>query len=385
MALDEDFLKSLNAEKSTEKVDLSKQQAVDFSENLQEETEIPPLENELGFVEPVNFEPLDDKADNGIIPPSARTRSAKRDAKIRMTKEEYRKRLEELNLNAETKNYVLLLGKAGAGKSYIISSLVYYMKTYLNGTVRLNQEVATREEVLLYNRIIEMFSSPQKSLDRTSELEFYELNLIYQPQEIGKPPMELTFIDASGEHFARIYEGKGATQAGELPDYLEVILESDVNCKFAFVYDQSIKGKEREQMETDEVFTPQVQMLSSLFDKIRTMQDKYGKFYPKILLLSKADKVSEKTKEKYGHSPSAYAQAKENELISFANGYFREPSNKAIFYQMGTFTKYDDLDKFDHTCPAKLFDWIYNSVTGDTTIVKPSCWEQFKRWAFGGR
>ncbi|WP_172462128.1 hypothetical protein [Moraxella caviae] len=52
---------------------------------------------------------------------------------------------------------------------------------------------------------------------------------------------------------------------------------------------------------------------------------------------------------------------------------------------MGTFTKYDDLDKFDHTCPEKLFDWVYGTVhAGVSVIEKPSCWQRFKAWLLRG-
>ncbi|OOR88253.1 hypothetical protein B0181_08395 [Moraxella caviae] len=333
MKLDDDFLKKLDASKNSAKTDGSAKEKVgDKSDKRLEnifktdEAKTETQKNSSGTAFQVS------NTSKGSEPPSARPpKQTRREAKIKMSKQEYRKELERLNFNAESKNYVLMLGKADSGKSFIIASLVYYMKTHLKGLVRLNQDLATDEEILLFNRIIEMFSNPQKSLQRTSELEFYELNLIYQPEDSTKPPMELTFVDASGEHFARAYKGEGASNVGELPDYLEAILESNVNCKFAFVYDQSLEAREREQRDRDEIFTPQVQMLSTLFDKIRAMQDKYGKTYPKILLLSKADKIPEKVKERYQHSPSRYAQAEENHLTSFANGYFREPENKAIF------------------------------------------------------
>jgi hypothetical protein len=118
---------------------------------------------------------------------------------------------------------------------------------------------------------------------------------------------------------------------------------------------------------------------------VLALQSKNKKRYSKILLLSKADKISEETRKKYNDSAQAYALSEENELRSFANGFFNEAntSNKIFFYRIGNFTKYDDIDEFDAECPARLFDWIYNGITGKSTIVKLSWWQRFVNWLFG--
>ena len=302
-------------------------------------------------------------------------RRKSRAATIKMTKEEYRKRLEELNENSEIKNYVIFFGIPDCGKSYIIASLLHYMNAYLGGNTRINKDVATKDEALLYNQMLEMFANPERNVGRTDVRNFFELNIIFKPSNDLKVPVEMTFIDASGEHLKRLYEGGNDEYAGELPDYLEAILESDVNCKFVFVYDQS-KTKHQ---------PPQSEILKAMYDKVLMMQDKYGKTYPKVLLLSKSDKIPEKIKQKYGHSAKEYALAQENDLRTFAQGFFTERNNKnrSIFYSMGSFTKYDDLDKFDADCPHRLFDWIYTSITGFTVTEKKSWWIRFKQWLLG--
>ncbi|ETD66418.1 hypothetical protein V757_12680 [Pelistega indica] len=308
-------------------------------------------------------------------------RDLKRQAQIKMTPDEYRNRLTELNERAENKHFVMLFGTPSSGKSYVIASLLHYMNSYLPGNVRLNPERTTKQDSLIFNTMQEMFSNPRKRIGRTGTLDFYELNVLYEPEELNKPEVEITFIDASGENMIRMFDGDTERYAGELPDSLEVILDSRVNCKFIFVYDQSQRRLEREHKE----LAPQVMILQALYNRVLELQKKNKKRYPKILLLSKSDKISQEERMKYGESPQAYALSDDNELKSFAKGFFTEANspNKTIFYKIGTFTKHDDLDVFDEECPKRLFDWLYSSITGRTASKQVSWWRRFVNWLVG--
>src|SRR5699024_6161990 len=55
-----------------------------------------------------------------------------------LTEDEYVSILEELNEDAENKNYVFLFGIPGSGKSYIIASLLKYMEQSDLGQSRLD-------------------------------------------------------------------------------------------------------------------------------------------------------------------------------------------------------------------------------------------------------
>lgn len=304
-----------------------------------------------------------------------------REAKIKMTREEYQQRLEELNENAENKHYILFFGTPNSGKSYIIASLIHYMNQCLSGTVRLNPERTTTKDELLFNQMLEMFRDHQKRLSRTATLDFYELNVIFEPKDLNLPMVEMSFIDASGENFNRALVGEREGQVGELPDSIDVILDSNVNCKFAFVYDQSQRKQDRD---ADRA-SPQVSVLRSLYDHVLELQSQKRKRFPKILLLSKADKISDETRKKYNDSAQAYALAEENELRGFANGFFNEANtnNRIIFYRMGRFTKHDDITDFDEECPSRLFDWLYSSITGKLTRPQLSWWQRFVNWLLG--
>ena len=41
------------------------------------------------------------------------------------------------------------------------------MNAYLGGNTRINKDVATKDEALLYNQMLEMFANPERNVGRT--------------------------------------------------------------------------------------------------------------------------------------------------------------------------------------------------------------------------
>ncbi len=312
-----------------------------------------------------------------IVPPSKRRRNKVRKATARMENSEYRAELNRLNKDAENKNYILFFGLPNSGKSYIIASLLHYMSSFSNGRIELNIDKTTISETDIYNQMIEMFSNPEKNVRRTDVNGYYEISIKFIPSNSALKPTEFTFVDASGEHIEQAYAGDNLGEKGNLPDYLEVILESEVNCKFAFVYDHSIIDEENQRVS-------QVMVLRTLYEKVCRIQEKHKKYFPKILLISKSDKIPESIKEKYHHSPVEYVLDSKSHMRDFANGFFKEQNNRTIFYSMGEFNRIDDIVKFDTQCPEKLFDWFYRTANGGTTTIESEKFcEKIKRWFFG--
>lgn len=297
----------------------------------------------------------------------------------KMSTDEYHQRLLDLNINSENKHYVLFFGKPASGKTFIIGSLLHYMKNSLGGTVYLDDEKTTKGERKLFSQLQDRFSGERfsKKIGRTSSDEYYEFHIHFTPKNSDKPPLDIVFVDASGEHSERVALDLDNVDTGELPDYLRVILESDVNTKLAFVYDKFLPAQENK--------ATQVNMLDQIFTKVQLLQRRQQKYYPKILLLAKSDKIEAEdnaTVRKYEYSATKYAQ---NMIPNFANSFFNENSeNKAIFYKMGIFSVTDDiLLKFEEDCPAKLFKWLYKESIGTNIDKQPTCWDKFTQWFKG--
>lgn len=307
-------------------------------------------------------------------------RLAKRDVERELTDEEYHQRLVELNTDAENKHYVLFFGQPASGKTWIIGSILHYMKNFLDGTVYLDTKKTTDSEEELFYQLQDRFNGIiyAKKISSTDSKQYFEFHISFTPKDSSKPPMSIVFIDASGEHSELGFRIKEKMNSGKLPNYLTAILESNVKTKLAFVYDQSL--------EDEKGSIPQVNVLDAVFIHIQHIQRQHSKFFPKALLLSKSDRIyatDYSTVEQCGYDPMLYAQRK---IPSFANSFFNEsPDNKTIFYQMGKFsTNSDILLEFDKECPEKLFRWLYMSGTGGVSpIVEPNLWNKFLSWLKG--
>lgn len=351
--------------------------------DLQKTETIPPLDSEdkqpeLAFKP---FEPsVKEKYENK--PLFHKDKLNKRSVEQELTDDEYHDRLMELNKDAENKQYVLFFGQPASGKTWIIGSLLHYMKNYLGGTVYLDTEKTTESEEELFYQLQDRFNGVRfaEKITSTDTKQYFEFHISFTPKDSSKPPMNIVFIDASGEHSEQAFRNKYRTDSGKLPNYLTVILESDVHTKLAFVYDQSLQDEKGG--------VPQMNVLSEIFTKIQHIQASQKKFFPKALLLSKADRIyasDMSAVERNGYDPMLYALEK---IPSFANSFFNESdSNKTIFYKMGTFsTNSDLLLEFDKECPEKLFRWLYMSGNnGASPIKEPTCWDKFMVWFKGSK
>lgn len=325
------------------------------------------------------FESLPDFDRNYTHTPIAKQEKLdKRDVSEKLSDEAYHERIKALNDNAENKHYVLFFGSPASGKTWIIGSILHYMKNYIDGVVYLETDKTTKSEEELFYQLQDRFNSivGTKKLTRTDAQQYFELHISFKPNDKSKPPLEIVFVDASGEHSEEAFYSQDKNKSGALPNYLTAILESNVKTKIAFVYDQSL---------SDAGKIPQMNVLSEVFTKIQYIQKAQEKFFPKALLLSKSDKIfanDMSAVQRNGYDPMNYALEK---IPSFANSFFNEsPNNKTIFYKMGKFSVNSDLlTEFDKECPEKFFNWLYKEGIGVSVTREPTCWDKFKKWFSG--
>lgn len=333
-------------------------------------------ENEYLFNDvPIGSMPNDKYA---FKPKNKQARLSKRNVEKELDDKEYHARLEALNVNADNKHYVLFFGQPAAGKTWIIGSLLHYMKNYLKGNVYLDTNESTESEEELFYQLQDRFNKVihAERITSTDTTQYFELHIKFQPADSSKPQMDIIFIDASGEHSAQSFFSKHKVDSGKLPNYLTAILESNVKAKLAFVYDQSMKDEEGG--------IPQANILNSVFTQIQHIQNTHNKIFPKALLLSKADLIvrdDNAAYERCGKSAQMYALEK---IPQFANGFFNEhgADNRALFYQMGQFSINSDLlVEFNEESPEKFFKWLYMQGTGGISPLRErNFWEKLMHW-----
>lgn len=254
------------------------------------------------------------------------------------------------------------------------------MKNYLEGTVYLDINKSTENEEELFYILQDRFNSVvhAEKITSTDTKQYFEFHIVFTPKDTKKPPINIVFIDASGEHSELSFMKKDNKKSGKLPNYLTAILESNVKTKLVFVYDQSLVDQK------DSI--PQGNVLNAIFTHIQNIQNLHKKLFPKALLLSKADLIYTQdmsSVEKCGFDAMTYAI---NKIPNFANSFFNESEkNKTIFYSMGEFSINSDiLTKFDKESPEKLFRWLYMSGTnGISPIKEKTCWDKFVKWFKG--
>ncbi|MFD0966748.1 ribonucleoside-triphosphate reductase [Seminibacterium arietis] len=300
-----------------------------------------------------------------------------RKAVLKMDPREYQRIINELNDNAENKHYVLFFGQPGSGKTWIIASMLFYMKQYASGSAYLDSSKSSSHDLNLFYELQNYFSGAvtAKEISRTSDQQYSQFSMSFKPKNSKKPPIEIVFIDFSGEHSDLVMRSNDNQHSGKLPDYLNVILESKVNTKLAFVYDSSIE---------DQVGEPlQLNVLDEVFTQIRIIQRRENKIFPKALILSKADLIEQEEATllaKSGWDATAYAKLK---FPQFSNGFFNESDeNVCILYKIGTISE-GKLEQFDKNCPERFFNWLYKRSTGKEIIASNSLFKKFKDWFMG--
>lgn len=273
-----------------------------------------------------------------------------------LTEDEYFDLLSELNEDAEDKNYVFVFGIPGSGKSFIIASLLKYMEQCELGQSRLDVDQSTETEKRLYNRMIMSFSNPKDyRIESNATLDFNRFNIIFTPKG-NKPEKTITFLDVSGEACQAIYQGDSSKYTGELPDFLRVVLESDINSTFLLVGELEDEDKKGNQ-------PPQDRILKAFYDKILDIQDKEGKQYHKILLISKWDNIAKNKRDEV----SVVDYAKKHLPVTMNNFLAENHNGKVVnaitHYSVGEF-KGDRLIKFNEERPEVLFNSLYECFTG---------------------
>lgn len=292
-----------------------------------------------------------------------------------LTEDEYVSILEELNEDAENKNYVFLFGIPGSGKSYIIASLLKYMEQSDLGQSRLDLEKSNDLEKRLYNRMIMSFTDPKKyRIESNATLDFNRFNIIFTPKG-NKPEKTITFLDISGEACQAIYQGDSSKYAGELPDFLRVVLESDINSTFLLI-------SECQKGQSDDSEVPQDRIIKAFYDKILETQVRESRKYKKILLMSKWDNLPKNEREE----TDVVEYIQEHLPVTMSNflaeNHGNEILNAVTSYSVGDF-RGDRLIKFNEERPRVLFEFLYESISGQPLRKPESQFKKFYRYLMG--
>lgn len=296
----------------------------------------------------------------------------KRSVTEELTISQYKQRIKELNDNAVNKHYVLFFGRPGSGKSFIIGSIVNYLKSRAPGQLIYRDEFTTIAEDKMYYSMLDYYQAgkiEEATLGSTDGKVYYELPFTFKPSDKSRDPVEFVFVDCAGEHTQRSMYQENNSKSGALPNYLTAILESDVNVKLCFVFDYNYDTKNKRTG-----VASQTNNLISVYNEVIHYQRPGEREFSKLMIMSKAD-MFRNVVNKYDGSAVKFAL---NEAPAFANTFYNEVfetdnSNNFTFYSVGDFIADGNTlqeQKLNYKAPEKIISWLYRDATGMSFIKK---------------
>ncbi len=301
-----------------------------------------------------NLKPLFTEIDNEVLSPlSTNTRHFSNDSD-----EESVPVIETIEEDIQNKDskFVLFFGSAYSGKSVILASLLYYLKTK-EGVLEINpSKTHTKEERMLISDFLDNLRKgelPERTtLDKVTQLDF-----TFKPNNKSKKvrPINLSFLETAGDNNYQIRRG------GSFHDSLDSYLNSNISLTIVLV--TSYDNANREDTFIDE-------FLSSLKEKVNLKSLKI------ILVISKWD-ISNRMRVSNEIELENFIKRNLPMTYSAMNTY----GMAKTYYTIGEVAEVDGrkkITKLNLYTAEKLSKWIYKSIVGYPLDYEGTLWERIK-------
>ncbi len=260
-------------------------------------------------------------------------------------------------LKNKDSNFVFFFGTAESGKSVILSSMLYYLSSQA-GVLRPKLGTPnTREAQVLLS---DFFENIRQGIlpNRTTRDQVTRLDLVFEPNNKSKkvPPINLTFLETSGENHNEIRRG------GSYHSSIESFLNANVPLTFIIVtsYDTAHKDDT---------------LINEFLDELER-KGKNLKSVNVILVVSKWDKSGRMD------------VANEDELNSFINERLSRTSQRIdtyglskTYYTIGNIQNSNGSEKItllSLSTAEVLSNWLYESIAGFPLDYGGTFWERIK-------
>ncbi len=256
-------------------------------------------------------------------------------------------------------NFVFFFGTASSGKSVILATMLYYMRSQA-GVLRpkLGTPNTTEAEGLLYD----FFENISKGIlpAGTEKDKVTRLDLVFEPNNKSKKvnPINLTFLETSGENHNEIKRG------GQYNSIIESYLSANLPLSFILVTSY-------ENAHNDDV------LINTFLDKLERYEKKL-KSVNIILIVSKWDKSGSTDVET------------EIELENFITERLPMTANRLDTYNLSkSFYTVGEIDEKSNRVTLLnlntaeiLSKWLYESISGYPLDYEGTFWERIK-FSFG--
>lgn len=254
-------------------------------------------------------------------------------------------------------NFVFFFGTADSGKSVILSSMLYYLKSHA-GVLRPKLGTPNSKEANVL--LSDFFENIRQGIlpNRTSRDKVTRLDLVFEPNNKSKKvvPIDLTFLETSGENHNEIRRG------GSYHSSIESFLNANVPLTFIIV--TSYDSAHREDS-----------LINEFLDELER-KGKNLKSVNAVLVISKWDKSGrmdvESAEELEGFiSDRLPMTAQRINTYGLSKSYYTIGSVQNSVGQ-------ERVNLLNLSTAEVLSKWLYRSITGYDLDYEGTFWERLK-------
>lgn len=261
------------------------------------------------------------------------------------------------DLKNKESNFVFFFGTAESGKSVILSSMLYYLRSYA-GVLRPKLGTPNSKEANVL--LSDFFENIRQGIlpNRTTRDQVTRLDLVFEPNNRSKKvvPIDLTFLETSGENHNDIRRG------GSYHSSIETFLNANIPLTFIIVtsYESAYKDDS---------------LINEFLDELER-KGKNLKSVNAILVISKWDKS--------GRMDVESAEELDNfisERLPMTSQRINTYGLSKTYYTIGSLqnaTGQEKIDLLNLSTAEVLSKWLYRSIIGYDLDYEGTFWERLK-------
>ncbi|AZA84437.1 hypothetical protein C1637_06230 [Chryseobacterium lactis] len=261
------------------------------------------------------------------------------------------------DLKNKESNFVFFFGTAESGKSVILSSMLYYLRSYA-GVLRPKLGTPNSKEANVL--LSDFFENIRQGIlpNRTTRDQVTRLDLVFEPNNKSKKvvPIDLTFLETSGENHNDIRRG------GSYHSSIETFLNANIPLTFIIVTSFESAYKDDS-------------LINEFLDELER-KGKNLKSVNAILVISKWDKS--------GRMDVESAEELDNfisERLPMTSQRINTYGLSKTYYTIGSLqnaTGQEKIDLLNLSTAEVLSKWLYRSIIGYDLDYEGTFWERLK-------
>lgn len=258
-------------------------------------------------------------------------------------------------------NFIFFFGTAESGKSVILSSMLYALRTKF-GVLR--PKIGTRNSKEATVLLADFFENMRKGIlpGRTSRDQVTRMDLVFEPNNKSKKvfPINLTFLETSGENHNEIRRG------GDFHSSIDQYLRANIPLTFILVTSYTTAHQE------DAILS---EFLYRLEEKSKNL-----KATNVVLVISKWDKSG--SQETSGEDLEFFIK----ERLPMTNSLLDTYGLSRTYYTIGELEKVNGEERIvelNLNTAEILSKWLYKSIAKIPVDYQGTFWENIKWSLFG--